>query len=78
MSVWSRRHRNGWLAHVRQIESRYRAQAKPPLDSPGRSVRQYMLDDERSAKDHADNVAHPDCADPEACAGPWVEGEEGG
>ena len=76
MSVWSRRHKNGWLAHVRQIDaSRYRAQAKPPVDSPGRSVRQYVLDDERGAKDHADSVAHPDCADPEVCAGPWVEGE---
>jgi hypothetical protein len=76
MHVWSRRHRNGWLAHVRQFdEGRYRAQAKPPVDSSSRSVRQYELDDERSAKDHADNVAHPDCPDPEACAGSWIEGE---
>jgi hypothetical protein len=76
MPVWSRRHRNGWLAHVRRLDDgRYRAQSKPPVDAPTRSVRQYVVDDETSAKELADNVAHPDCTDPDSCAGAWQDSE---
>ena len=76
MPVWTRRHDNGWLAEIRRLEDgRFRAQARPPVNTAGRSVRHYVVDDEQRAKELADNVAHPDCGEQVVCDGPWVESD---
>ena len=74
--ILRRQHANGWIAEVVTLERhRFRAQAKPPAGSSGRSVRFYTVTDEARAKEIADNVAHPDCTDAESCAGAWQESE---
>ena len=74
--IQRRQHANGWFAEVVTVEAqRFRAQAKPPEGSNRGSVRFYTVADEARAKEIADNVAHPDCEDAEACAGAWQESE---